>query len=207
MSVLPCPRPRTTNNAKGIGARRQRGVVLLIALVLMIAIGISSALAMRTALFGDLVSHNMRTQNLAFQAAEIALRFCEDQVINNPFAAGFNIIDLGNPNPAVNNEWQLDANWAAASSNEVPDAWLGNTVDYETRPICMVRRMSYDEVVGAAALPADAPRPEDRGVSPDFLFFFRVTARGFSPDYEEDNNGNAISGSEVWLQSMLRGLL
>lgn len=198
---------KTTRRSQLLHRAHQNGVVLVIALVLMIVIGISSALAMRTALFGDLVSHNMRSHNLAFQAAELALRFCEFQVINDPFNPAFRIIDLGNPSPAVNNEWQLAASWSAATINTAPAGWLGNTVNYQTPPICIVRRMTYDEVAGTTVLPPDAPRPEDRGVSPDFLYFFRITARGYSPDFERDGNGNPISGSEVWLQSMLRGLL
>lgn len=195
-------RPPTMPQFKRIGAR-QRGVVLIIALILMIVIGISSAVAMRSALFGDLVSHNMRAQNLAFQAAEIALRWCENQVQAPP--AGFNILDLNDPTPAVNNEWQIESNWVAP--NAVPAAVLGDTVDYETPPDCIVRRMTYNEAYGNAVVAPDAIRPEDRGVSPDYLFFFRVTARGYSPDYEVDGSGNPVSGAEVRLQSMLRGLL
>lgn len=193
------------SGGRGFFTRRahQGGVVLIIALILMIVIGISSALAMRSALFGDLVSHNMRAQNLAFQAAEIALRWCENQVLAPP--VGFNVLDLGDPTPAVNNEWQVEANWAAP--NAVPGAVLGDVVDYETPPDCIVRRMTYNEAYGNVDFPPDALRPEDRGISPDFLFFFRVTARGYSPDYEVDGDGNPVSGAEVRLQSMLRGLL
>ena len=51
---------------------RSKGVVLIIALILLAVIGISSALALRMSLFGDIVSQNLRAQNLALQAAELA---------------------------------------------------------------------------------------------------------------------------------------
>lgn len=184
---------------------KQRGVALVIALILLIVITIGSVVAMRSALFSDMVSKNMRAQNLAMQSAEMALRYCEQQVANNSIV--LNVFELNDP--MVTNEWQTMANWLPANGrvNTVPAAYLGTTIDYETPPQCIVRRLSYLEAYGSEALPADATKPEDRGMSPDYLFFFRVTARGFSPDFQRDASGNSISGAEVWLQSMVRGIL
>lgn len=190
--------PRTTR-------RHERGVALVIALILLIVITIGSVVAMRSSLFTDMVSKNMRAQNLAMQSAEMALRYCEQQVAGNTAAINVFVLD----DPTVANEWQTMANWLPANGrvNAVPAAYLGTTIDYETPPQCIVRRLSYIEAYGSEALPADATKPEDRGMSPDYLFFFRVTARGFSPDFQRDASGNSISGAEVWLQSMVRGFL
>lgn len=184
---------------------QSRGVALVIALILLIVITISSMMIMRSSLFSDMVSKNMRSQNLAMQAAEIALRFCERQVADG--AAGFRVFALNNS--AVVNEWQLATNWTAASNrvNTVPAAFLGAAVNFPVPPECIVRRLSYEEAYDGAAVPRNAAKPEDRGVPPEYIFFFRITARGYSPDYERDANGNAVSGAEIWLQSTVRGTL
>lgn len=182
-----------------------RGVALVIALILLIVITISSMMIMRSSLFSDMVSKNMRSQNLAMQAAEIALRFCERQVADS--TAGFRVFALNNS--AITDEWQLAANWTAASNrvNTVPAAFIGATVNFPVAPECIVRRLSYEEAYDGAAVPRNAAKPEDRGVPPEYIFFFRITARGYSPDYERDANGNAVSGAEIWLQSTVRGTL
>lgn len=58
---------------------RQRGLVLVVALMLMAVIGISSTAAMRLALTGSTIALGLRAQNEATQAAEVALRWCEVQ--------------------------------------------------------------------------------------------------------------------------------
>lgn len=51
----------------------QRGMALLIALVVLVVVSILGVVAMRTALFQSRVSVNSQIQNLAFQAAESGL--------------------------------------------------------------------------------------------------------------------------------------
>jgi len=181
---------------------RQRGVVLVIALILVVVIGVSSAVAIRSSMFSDMVSHNMRTQNLAFQAAEAGLRFCERQVVDNNLA-GMNVL-VG----PVNDEWTLAGSWTA-SANTAPEDFLGTDVNFATPPQCLIRMMSWVQV--EALFPPDefAPSKDDRpgGFSDEQYAFYRITARGFSPDYREDADGVAISGSQVVVQSMVRGVL
>jgi hypothetical protein len=45
-----------------------------------------------------------------------------------------------------------------------------------------------------------------RGYSSDYVVLHRITARGFSPDFERDAGGQPIAGAEVWLQSLVRGV-
>lgn len=54
-------------------ARRQQGMALLIALIVLVVVSILGTVAMRTALFQSRVSINSQTENLAFQAAESGL--------------------------------------------------------------------------------------------------------------------------------------
>ena len=58
-------------NATG---HRQRGVTLLVVMVMLVVIGLVSASAMRQAANADLISNNARMEHLANQGAETALR-------------------------------------------------------------------------------------------------------------------------------------
>lgn len=187
------------------GPRRQHGVVLVIALILVVVIGVSSAVAIRSSMFSDMVSHNMRTQNLAFQAAEAGLRFCEQRVLANDFG-GLNVLTgAGTPE----NEWTAAAVWSA-SANSAPASFLGTDVNFATPPQCIIRMLDYDTV--SALLPGKSATTIDPVANGDFGFtkeqyaFYRITARGFSPDYREAG-GVAVSGSQVVVQSMVRGML
>jgi type IV pilus assembly protein PilX len=178
--------------------RRSRGVVLVVALILVAVIGISSAMAMRLSLFGDIVSKNIRAQNLALQSAELALRFCERQVALDPGSVPM-VTGLG-----TDREWQLPDQWQAAFT--VPAAALGTAVNYRTMPQCLVRMFSVDEFLAAWPPDPGTVSADARGFSSDFVVLHRITARGFSPDFERNGEGQPIAGAEVWLQSLVRGV-
>ena len=180
-------------------SRTSRGVVLVMALILLAVIGVSSALAMRATLFSDMVSKNMRAQNLALQAAELALRHCERQVALDPGSVVM-VSALG-----VELEWQTEARWTD-SALTVPVGRLGTDAGYRTAPQCLVRLFSVDEFLGTFPPDPSTISAESRGYSSDFVILHRITARGFSPDFERDAGGQPIAGAEVWLQSLMRGV-
>jgi hypothetical protein len=59
----------------------QQGVVLIIALVMLVTISLLTTLSIRSAVSTESVSGNVRTTEMATQAAEIALRYCEEAVV------------------------------------------------------------------------------------------------------------------------------
>lgn len=59
---------------------QQRGAVLLVALIMLLLLTILGAAAMRDTNLQERMAGNMRDHNLAFQAAEAALRFAEQEV-------------------------------------------------------------------------------------------------------------------------------
>ena len=59
----------------------QRGVVLVIALILLVVISVLAVTGMRNASSSESVLGNVRTTELATQAAEVALRHCESSVL------------------------------------------------------------------------------------------------------------------------------
>jgi Tfp pilus assembly protein PilX len=177
---------------------RSSGVVLVVALILIAVIGVSSAMAMRLSLFSDMVSKNMRAQNLALQAAELALRYCERQVALDP--GGVTMIS----GMGTELEWQEADRWASAQT--VPPEQLGTAAGYRTPPQCLVRLFSVDEFLAAWPPAPDSISADSKGYSSDYVVLHRITARGFSPDFARDENDQAIAGAEVWLQSLVRGV-
>ncbi len=169
--------------------RRERGIALAIALILLAVIGISSVTAMRSGMFGTMVAGNLQQGQLALQAAEAALRFCERQAMVLPAGVPVQPVPLTNTDQPT--AWTTPANWlpAAGMAATLPNAVVDSAaagVQYNVLPQCMVERMELRSVRGA--LDEEA---------------FLVTARGFSPNFRRDAQG-AINGSEVWLQSTIR---
>jgi len=161
-----------------VSSHQQKGVALMVALVMLVIIGLASVSIMRGALSSDLVANNTRVQALASQAAQIALRYCEDQT-----ALPAPVITILPAAPA--DEWSTFGNWSDANKAfAVPDDYMqsaNSTFSYDTKPQCMAQLTAI----------GNPPQPA-----------YKVTARGFSPDYSAVD-GNTKSGSVVWLQSTL----
>jgi type IV pilus assembly protein PilX len=162
----------------------QQGVVLVIALIMLALLSILATMSIRGASSTEQVSNQSRLKELAQQAAEAALRFCEQQVQAN----------AANPNtgfpPAIAPVgipyiWETMSNWdgpnISSSLRPVPIAAAGDAgsaVYFFRAPECMSQYMS----------------PADDNV-------FVTTARGFGPDVK--TNANPPKGTELWLQSVV----
>ncbi|MFJ4289009.1 PilX N-terminal domain-containing pilus assembly protein [Cupriavidus sp. NPDC089707] len=70
--------------------RRARGVVLVVALVIIAVVSLLTVWSMRGSLFDERLAGNNRDHQVAFQAAELGLRFCEGVVVTGQPAALFN---------------------------------------------------------------------------------------------------------------------
>lgn len=161
----------------------QQGVTLLVVLVMLVVIGLVSASAMRQAANADLISNNTRLEQLAKQAAETALRYCENQITSTTGTPAIQIQPVNQNTPA----WKTFTNWSGSGKKaiEVPETEFKSTVDTNAPvpkkpPQCMVEYSPLGNNV------------------------YIVTARGFSPDFQEDSGtGRTIRGAVVWLQSTL----
>lgn len=173
--------------------QQQQGVVLIVVLIMLVIIGLTSAAVMRNALTTDLVSANVRAETLATEAAQLALSYCEQQLLKGGAALVLKPAD-------VNGHWSKLDNWLEGSVNGPisPPNW-GTRDDSGSAsasagskaPQCMAEQIT---------LPGGAPA----SATDDIVV--TVTARGFTPDYKEDatKKGQVLSGSAVWLQSTLR---
>ena len=164
-------------------ARPQRGVTLIVALVMLVIIGLTSAAVMRSAMSTDTVANNARVQTLAMQAAQIGLRYCESQVT---LAAGLRAVTVHDAAVSEGAEmWRTFSNWHGKNPvvEEVPSELMASddsSFTVSRLPQCIVQKSTLPNT-------------------------YIVTSRGFSPDYDDDSSGRTLTGSVVWLQSIISG--
>ena len=177
----------------------QRGVSLLIVLIMLVVIGLTSAASLRSASSNERISNNFRMHALAEQYAEAALRYCETQLT---LADGARVDSLKEASlraftGAAYPAWANPLTWtgaggAATSLTRVPEA-LVKSADSAFKPAqlpqCAVEKQSLVLMLnGVPAGAADA---------------YVITARGFSTDYSASPQGASLTGSVVWLQSLV----
>lgn len=191
--------------------RAERGVVLIIVMVMLVIIGLASAASMRNALSSDAVANSTRVQLQATEAAQIALRWCEQQVV----AGNVAVVPLQQP-PAAGasapTNWEDIGAWnpgASRRAQAVPAAFIQSatntsgttqTLSGWRAPECMAECRRLDTAEGAISA-ATSAGCNNTGQHEAVI----VTARGFSPDYAEDAaTGRQLSGSAMWVQSINR---
>jgi type IV pilus assembly protein PilX len=160
---------------------KQSGFVLATSLIFLVIMTLLAVTAIRRSTLDEKVSGNLREQNLAFQAAEMALRFCQQQYETNP---AFPILDAGLD--AMPNEWALDANWIAGSgkTTTLPDGAVENVLE---QPQCMIERWRLQG-------PKDDVGVKQGADETNKGLVHLITARGVG------STNNAV----VWLQVTLR---
>jgi len=180
----------------GCAIRGDRGVVLIVALIILVIISLLATFSIRNAVSTEAVSGNVRTTQLATQAAEAALRYCEDGV-----AQGFGTTPSFVVSPILPSsttpKWKDLANWDTSTSLTagtptyvitVPSTVVGGSVTFQRSPECMIERMDVVSASGAVSTTST----------------FIITARGFGPDVAAvDSTRKAPTGSEAWMQSTI----
>ena len=182
----------------------QRGVVLVVVLVMLVVLGLAAASTMRGVTGNELVAQGARNHSSASQYAMAALMYCERQARDTPSAS---ILAPPAVADAAGNKtlWERSVTWFAASGtqpNEVPataiqptDATLTTGIVLPRLSQCIAECVSLPEPTAGYA-----PSARCNGANEAVY----VTARGFSGDYTPDTNGHTMTGSAVWVQSILR---
>ena len=132
-------------------ANSQRGVVLVVGLVVVLLISIVSLSAIRGTGLQESMAGNMRDRNIAFQAAESAIRSGEAQIAPDitelpefDVVAGFHR-DL-DTNPQNSVLFFSEADWTANAIN------AGISLEFvDSEPRYMVEEVELDIGAGAAA--------------------------------------------------------
>lgn len=120
---------------------RQKGAVLIIALVMLLLITMASIAAMRATTMDERMAGNSRDRDRALQAAEAAVRTCLKQLtVDLPSTFSGPILT---PATSGSQNWEQAANWQSGATNSVeivmPNAGLASN------PRCMVERLGLGD--------------------------------------------------------------
>ena len=152
--------------------RRQQGAVLIVSLVFMLLLTIVSVASMKSATLQERMAGNSKDINLAFQAAEAALRDGESllaQVSVGPFD-GSNGLYLSCPDPSDSKQACQEPDWEEANSSGWKIVTAGTVSDVSRQPEYIIEEMV--SVSGASeALDSDLPVVSEG--------YYRITARGY----------------------------
>lgn len=156
------------------GPSKQRGAVLLVSLIMLLLLTIIGAAAMRDTNLQERMAGNMRDHSLAFQAAEAALRFAEQEVK----------IDYAN---LVNDSlYPVDEQVPAA--NEDPFEFSGFTGDVYAKPTYTITRLPHpgpldmQNMVNPTTAGGDSLAAGESLILDFVLVRIEATGTGASPD-------------------------
>jgi len=177
-------------NHQQAAAAKQRGIVLLLVLIILVVLSGAAIWAAKASISSEQVANNFRISASATELAELALRYCENGVLSN------NAVLIRLPFPAT------------ATSGTLPSAWntLSNWNATPSQVNVVPAELSQD-ALGRNPFRAPACMIEEMRLAPGDMQgrqAFLITARGFSQDYVEANNGFITSGSDAWVQTMIR---
>ena len=168
----------------------QRGVVLIMSLLMLVIVSLLAMTTMKSALSSESISGGVRHTQLAQQAAEMALRYCENAVYDH--ANGTASL----PSGLVVQDFSATPKWQGGSTtwDEINPAIYvlplnevnNNGAPYKRPPECLVEHLA-------------APGTAEHNT------VFAITARGFGPEVAKVDSSpdRRPRGSEVFLQSTL----
>lgn len=184
----------------------QRGFVLAVSMIFLVVMTLLAVAAIRKSTLEEKIAFNLRAQNMSFQAAEKALRFCERGL--NLAAGSVNLCTPTGTLPTFDNANPADPNDA---SRNFPTLWtnLANWANGGPNPATQIPAGGADAVPGLAA--ADQPRcmieqwpiNSNVGASKSSKFpAWVITARSGPPVGANDS----VKGETavVWLQEVIR---
>lgn len=166
---------------------RQSGVALPVTLIFLVVMTMIGVAAIRNVSLEEKMSGNLRSQQLAFEAAEQVLRYCEGLVQAKPQSdpAAYPQLEAG-PVPGDSqhgkNHWELAASWRSDAISIPLPASVAASAELAEAPRCMIEKMA---LVGDREFQLN---PADQ------LPAYRITARGIG-------TGSNVA---VILQSYLR---
>ena len=174
----------------------EKGISLIIVLIMMVVIGLTAAAAMRNATSSQRATNNARVESLALQYAEAALRYCEGQLQLASTARVNSLKDAVIPTSTFTvSAWEQTISWTGIAGS-------GGASSTRTSPPAA----QYSTAGVSSNVPTRAPEciAELQTLGSPTFTATVVTARGFSPDYAADaTTGQTTRGAVVWLQSIL----
>jgi type IV pilus assembly protein PilX len=168
---------------------RQRGITLVITIILLVILSLIGTLNMRNATVSEQASNSIRTTAVAQQAAELGLQYCESVAMDTSGTVyptqRLSILNTTLTGTLTAGAWSATQTWATSGSQ------LFVTSSY------------FVSTNAAAKALVNGPRCVIQPVSNFAGIGYLVTARGFANDAQINGNGAVTSGAEVWLQSLI----
>lgn len=165
---------------------KQAGVTLVIVLIVLVVITLLGITTIKSATLSEKMAGNQRKQQVTFQAAERALRYCEQAVL--AYAKNPDHYEL-EPAPFEadenTNHFEDEENWNDVQKF-IPIAGLKEALNLSMDPKCMVELIN-----DRTQLPEIARSFDDKPL----IYPYRITVRAYGPV----NTNSVIS-----LQSYLR---
>lgn len=169
-------------------AINQSGAVLIISLIMLLLLTLIGTTAMQTSTLEEKMAGNLRDRDIAFQAAESALRDAENDIAVLPSRiSGFT-------------NFAVDCGAATASTTDNGLCYNGAVNEYSpaiwtTVSMTAAPSVAFGSITGATAIPnvSAQPRYIIEGL-PGAGVYYRITARA------QGINANTV----VWLQSIYK---
>lgn len=149
--------------------RPQQGAVLVIALIMLLAMTLIGVTGLSSTTMQERMAGNMREVNIAFQAAEAALREGENflTAATLPDFDGSGGLYLPAPG-GTTQHWDVQANWSGTGSRVYSGSLDAGDVTLDAPPRYMIEELPAVPAPGGTQA-SDAPAPET-GI-------YRITAR------------------------------
>lgn len=164
--------------------RRQRGVVLIVSLVMLLVVTLLAVSSMQGTVLEEKMAGNTKDRNLAFQTTESAVREAEDYIEGVVSLGSFNgnagLFGLTDGEPYYGSS----ATWGDATQHVVATAAYGS---YET-PQYFIKH--FTTVTGAEGAMNMSGYGDNKGTGD--VSIFKITARG---------TGGSADSAEVILRS------
>ena len=177
--------------------KRQQGYTLIIAIVLMLVMAFAAVAAIQTSGMDASINNQTLSRAQALQAAKGAINHCRTQLLTDKTLVKV-IADTGVDGVS----WMNSASWEPSNTNlntlnTVPIFSTVQTSQIASTappPVCLIENVT--------TFTQDSSGPDPAGNNKD-LVAYKITARGYSPNYTQDGSGTQLSGSQVWLQSVV----
>jgi type IV pilus assembly protein PilX len=155
---------------------KQRGLVLPMVLIFLVVMMLLGTAAIRNVTLEEKMAGNFRNRNLAFQAAEQALRYCENGIQTQAIPIPVNV-----QGPiAGKNYWEVAANWEDPSKSvDVPRSEnedVAKAAELADRPKCLVELIETPVILSTTETAATSVETGNTKTQ------YRITSRGVGLD-------------------------
>lgn len=178
----------------------QQGFVMLTALVFLLMLTVLAITAVRRATQDERIANNIRGQNIAFQAAETALRYCQKdfELTSNgsqlPVGTAqtvhgipVNLYTGGPPDFAAPTLWQNKANWDA-SGYRLP---AGTVPNVSAQPQCIIEEWKIPDLQSGGFSSGNSGNAGSDNAANLAAYMFTARGQGLTPN------------TVVWLQAVI----